>query len=75
MASTVRPQEEMDTADMVKLIEAEEDTSEDIIEISSRYTTISVQRTKGALDNFGAFIANISVCMVNMCHLITWQDR
>ena len=32
MASTVRPQEEMDTADVVKLIEAEEDTGEDIIE-------------------------------------------
>ena len=32
MASTVRPQEEMDPADMVKLIEVEEDTGEDIIE-------------------------------------------
>ena len=32
MASTVKPQGEMDTADMVKLIEAEEDTGEDIIE-------------------------------------------
>ena len=32
MASTVKPQEEMDTADVVKLIEAEEDTGEDIIE-------------------------------------------
>ena len=32
MASTVRPQEEMDTADVLKLIEAEEDTGEDIIE-------------------------------------------
>ena len=32
MASTVRPQEEMDAADVVKLIEAEEDTGEDIIE-------------------------------------------
>ena len=80
MAFTVRPQEEMDPADMVKLIEAEEDTGEDIIEelseeISSRYTTISVQRTRGDLGNFGAFIANILVCLVNMCHLITWQDK
>ena len=32
MASTVKPQEEMNTADVVKLIEAEEDTGEDIIE-------------------------------------------
>ena len=32
MASTVKPQEEMSTADVVKLIEAEEDTGEDIIE-------------------------------------------
>ena len=32
MASTVKPQEEMDTADVVKLIEVEEDTGEDIIE-------------------------------------------
>ena len=32
MASTVRPQEDMDPAEIVKLIEAEEDTGEDIIE-------------------------------------------
>ena len=32
MASTVKPQEEMNPADIVKLIEAEEDTGEDIIE-------------------------------------------
>ena len=32
MASTVKPQEEMDLAEIVKLIEAEEDTGEDIIE-------------------------------------------
>ena len=32
MASTVKPQEEMDPAEIVKLIKAEEDTGEDIIE-------------------------------------------
>ena len=49
MASTVRPQEDMDPAEIVKLIEAEEDTGEDIIEelsegdIKDIYNDLSVE--------------------------------
>ena len=50
MTSAVKPQEEMDPVEIVKLIEAEEDTGEDIIEELSEQDIKDIYKDLSAAD-------------------------